>query len=81
MFNGTIYASRVRRPILRIVERIEEQISTLSDAEYADLREWFLKREWEAWDAKFAADVRAGKLDALGEAARRAHASGKTTLA
>ncbi len=64
---------------MRIVERIEEQVGALSDAEYAEFREWFLSRDAEAWDAQFAADVQSGKLDALGEAARRAHALGKTT--
>jgi hypothetical protein len=65
--------------IVQKVKSIEEQIATLSEHEYAELREWFLKRDAAAWDAKFEADVLAGKLDSLGEAARQAHASNKTT--
>lgn len=61
------------------VEQIEKQIRELSEAEYEELRDWFLARDWELWDAKFEADVQAGRLDALGEAARRDHASGKST--
>jgi len=64
---------------MRKIELIEEQIEALSDAEYAEFRNWFLDRDWETWDSKFEKDVRAGELDTLGEAARRAHAAGKTT--
>ena len=63
---------------MRKVEDIERQIRELSREEYAELREWFLEQDWRAWDAQLEADVRTGKLDALAEAARRAHAEGKT---
>jgi hypothetical protein len=45
----------------------------------AQLREWFAAFDAEAWDRKFEADVRAGKLDALAAEALKAHASGATT--
>jgi hypothetical protein len=61
------------------VERIEQQIQDLSTEELARLREWFAAFDAEAWDRQFEADVRAGKLDALGENALKAHAAGKTT--
>jgi len=61
------------------VEKIEQQIQSLSPEEMTELREWFAAFDAEAWDRRFEADVRAGKLDALGEQAPKAHASGKTT--
>jgi hypothetical protein len=61
------------------VEQIERQIKDLSEEEMAELREWFAAFDAEAWDRKFEADVRAGKLDALEEKALKAHASGDTT--
>lgn len=64
---------------MRKLEDIERQIQDLSREEYAKLRDWFLEQDAKAWDAQIEADVRAGKLDRLGEAARRAHAQGKTT--
>ena len=64
---------------MRKLEEIERQISELSREEFAKLRDWFMEQDAKAWDAQIDADVRAGKLDKLGEAARRAHAEGKTT--
>ena len=61
------------------LEKIERQIKDLSPKEMAELREWFASFDAEAWDRKFEADVRAGKLDALAEQALKAHASGATT--
>lgn len=61
------------------IERIERDIQALTPAEYAELRDWFIAREEAHWDAQIEADIKAGKLDALGEAARRAHASGHVT--
>jgi hypothetical protein len=64
---------------MRRAEDIEQQIRNLPRDEYARLREWFLQQDAQAWDNQFEADVHAGKLDALGAAARRAHVEGKTT--
>lgn len=61
------------------VEKIEQQIQSLSPEEMAALREWFAAFDAVAWDHQFEADVHAGKLDALAEQALKAHASGKTT--
>lgn len=60
------------------VEKIEQDIQNLSPEEMAALREWFVAFDADAWDREFEADVQAGKLDALGEQALNAHASGKT---
>lgn len=64
---------------MRKIEEIEQQIRNLSDAELTEFRQWYAQFDAQVWDEKFDADVRAGKLDALGEKARRAHAQGKST--
>ena len=48
---------------MRKVEHIERQIRELSQAEFAELRDWILEQDWKAWDAKIEADARSGKLD------------------
>jgi hypothetical protein len=64
---------------MRKVEEIEEQIRTLSGAELAEFRKWYAEFDAQAWDKQIEADVKTGKLDALGEAARRARREGKST--
>lgn len=61
------------------VEKIEQEIKSLSAAELARLREWFAAFDAAHWDEQFEADVKSGKLDGLGERALKAHAEGKTT--
>ena len=61
------------------VENIESQIQELSPEEVATLREWFAEYDAEVWDRQFAADVRAGKLDALADRALRDHLAGRST--
>jgi hypothetical protein len=64
---------------MRKIEEIEAQIRSLSNSELAEFRQWYADFDAQIWDEKFKADVKAGKLDALGEKARRAHAAGKST--
>jgi hypothetical protein len=61
------------------VETIEEAIRTLSREEWAALRRWFLEYDADAWDREIEADVAAGRLDGLADAALEAHRAGKTT--
>jgi hypothetical protein len=61
------------------VEQIESQIESLSSHELAELREWFAHFDAQVWDQKFEADVKAGKLDSLGERALHEHSSGRST--
>jgi hypothetical protein len=64
--------------VMRKVEEIEEQVRKLSTAELAEFRKWYAEFDAQAWDKQLEADVKAGKLDALGEAARRARREGKS---
>jgi hypothetical protein len=60
------------------VERIEEEVKTLSPKELAEFRDWFVTFDWDAWDRQLERDVAAGKLDALADEALREHAEGNT---
>ena len=61
------------------VESIEKQIETLSSEELATFRRWYAAFDAEMWDRQFEVDVKAGRLDALGDKALHDHNSGKTT--
>ena len=54
------------------IERLQAEIEALSDEDFAQLRDWFLERDWERWDRQLEADVAAGKLDFLIDEARTA---------
>ncbi len=60
------------------IERLEQEISALSDEEFAELRRWIIEYDSEAWDREIEADVKAGKLDRLGQEALRDYAEGRT---
>ena len=51
------------------VESIQSAILSLSPEEYAQLRQWFVERDWEQWDQQIAEDTESGKLDFLAEEA------------
>jgi len=61
------------------VEQIEGQIKELSSEELAAFRQWFAEFDSEVWDRQFEADVKAGKLDKLGDRALQDHTAGKST--
>ena len=61
------------------VASIESQVKDLSAEELAAFREWFAQFDAEAWDRKFEADVKGGKLDRLAERALRDHDAGRST--
>jgi hypothetical protein len=62
---------------MRKVEHIEEQIRELSSKEFAELRDWVLKRDWAAWDAQIERDADSGKLDKLVSEAKADYERGK----
>jgi hypothetical protein len=61
------------------VEKLEQQIQSLSPEELTQFRAWFQEFDWAVWDAQIVADGRAGKLDALAAQALHDHADRKTT--
>ena len=60
------------------VETIEEEIQSLSQAEFEELREWILEKDWQRWDKQIEKDAAAGKLDKLFEKARASHRAGES---
>jgi hypothetical protein len=61
------------------VETLEEEISRLTPAEFAQLRVWLLERDWEEWDRQIERDSTNGKLSRLFNEAREDHAKGNST--
>ncbi|MCC6125414.1 MAG: hypothetical protein IT426_10655 [Pirellulales bacterium] len=47
------------------VEQLEEAVDSLAAEEYRQFRNWFLERDWAAWDRQIEADSASGKLDFL----------------
>ncbi|RKU20131.1 hypothetical protein C6501_00655 [Candidatus Poribacteria bacterium] len=47
------------------LEKIQQEILALPEAEYKQLRQWFSELDWEKWDQEIEADSKAGKLDFL----------------
>jgi hypothetical protein len=61
------------------VQQIESAITELSKEELARLGDWFAQYKAEQWDRQMEADIKAGKLDALADAADRAFDAGQAT--
>ena len=59
------------------VQEIESAIQRLDDRSLGQLSDWFEDYVAEKWEKRFAADVQAGKLDKLGEAADVAFGQGR----
>ena len=51
--------------VMLSVEEIKSAIASLSQEDYARLRDWFSERDWEKWDEEIEKDSAAGKLDFL----------------
>lgn len=61
------------------VENIEQEIRGLSSSDLAAFRKWFIEYDAKAWERQIEDDARAGKLDALAEAALKDHKAGKSS--
>ena len=60
------------------VEQLERDIEGLSAEERASFRAWFASFDAAEWDRQFEADVAAGKLDQLADAALADHRAGRS---
>jgi len=61
------------------VEAVEREIQSLSASELAAFRKWFHEFDAAVWDQQIEEDVRAGKLDRLGDATLQSLKAGKCT--
>jgi len=50
---------------MRNLREIQEAIQALSEAEQAELRQWFTEFDDPEWDAQIEDHAKAGKLDGL----------------
>ena len=62
---------------MRTVSEIQKAILGLSKAEYADLSDCLLDKDWERWEQEFEEDVKAGRLDFLKAEVEQAKRKGK----
>jgi hypothetical protein len=60
------------------LHELENAVAELSTSELAQFRAWFAEYDGEIWDQQIEADVKAGRLDGLANAALKAHREGKT---
>ena len=60
------------------IEQIEHEVRGLTPQELAQFREWFAAYDAAEWDRQFEVDVKAGKLDALADAALADHRTGRS---
>lgn len=61
------------------LQELENTIARLSPKELAEFREWFWEFDAKTWDEQFEADIAAGRLDGLADAAIREHQAGEST--
>jgi len=60
------------------IEKLEREIRGLTAKELATFREWFAAFDAVAWDHQLEEDVKAGKLDAVADAALADHRAGRS---
>ena len=60
------------------IEKLEREIRGLTTKELATFREWFAAFDAAAWDQQLEEDVKAGKLDAVADAALADHRAGRS---
>jgi hypothetical protein len=71
--------TRESRVAMDKVEKIENEIRTLTAGELAVLRLWLYEYDAAMWDSQLETDIASGKLDSFGDAALDAHRKRQTT--
>lgn len=65
--------------MLTTIQELETAVTQLTPEQLAALRAWFADYDVQRWDEQFAADIAAGRLDALADEALRDYRAGCTT--
>jgi hypothetical protein len=60
------------------LEKLEQEIQTLSAKELTTFRAWFAAFDAAAWDEQIDHDVKGGRLDGLAETALADHRAGRS---
>jgi hypothetical protein len=63
---------------MRKVEQLEQKIRELSAAEFAELRDWVLEQDWQAWDTQIESDACGRKLDKVLAEAQADYLAGRS---
>ena len=50
---------------MKNLEQIKEEIESLPENDFIQLRKWFSEKDWENWDRQIGEDLMTGKLDFL----------------
>ena len=58
------------------IAKIQEDILSLSETDYLQLKQWFDELKWDKWDRQIEADSNTGRLDFLIDEAREAKEKG-----
>ena len=61
------------------LEKIEQDIASLSPEEIWKLADWFAAHHADLWDRQIEDDAASGRLDALADQALADHLAGKST--
>ena len=61
------------------IENIEKEVRSLTEAELATFRKWFIEFDADAWDRQLERDSASGKLAELAMKSLSDHKSGKST--
>ena len=61
------------------VAELQKAILSLSESEYAELRNWLIYEDSERWDRELEEDAKAGRLDAFAESILKAKEEGNLT--
>ena len=64
---------------MKTVAAIQQAILELPEADYSQLRRWFLELDWERWESEIEQDFHDGKLDFRVAQAAQARADGTLT--
>jgi hypothetical protein len=62
---------------MNTIEKLEDQVKSLSPEDLSEFRRWFLEWDNDEWDRQIERDATAGKLDALASAALAEYQDGK----
>ena len=60
------------------LEKIQQDIASLTPGEVAKLARWFAEFQADVWDKQIEDDASAGRLDNLADQALASHHAGKT---
>lgn len=60
------------------LEKIEQDIASLSPGEIVRLAEWFAEFQADLWDRQIEEDAKAGRLDKFAEQALAGHRAGRS---